>query len=295
MGRAYVRSMSEPDTYEPVVAVAARPGPFARIVCGVGGSRSAAEAVRQAAVLAGPSTPLVLVSVTDVRGFGPNEMAELGPVRARRALDEARRSAQSLGAHAEAVLVHDLSPAHGLLEAATDADLVVIGAPPGSRLGGTMLGRTASAVLHDAQRSVLIARRTGDRPFPGHIVAATDGSEPAHDAVRVAADLAARHCGDVVLLHARPRLFGAPADARDGALVRERTGREPVWLVPDEPAAAAIPEAAEASGASLVVVGRRGLGGVRALGSVSERVAHRAGCSVLVVRPSTTSAHAVAP
>lgn len=35
---------------------------------------------------------------------------------------------------------------------------------------------------------------------------------------------------------------------------------------------------------SLIVLGSRGLHGIRALGSVSERVAHRAPCSVLVVR-----------
>jgi nucleotide-binding universal stress UspA family protein len=34
----------------------------------------------------------------------------------------------------------------------------------------------------------------------------------------------------------------------------------------------------------LLIVGSRGLHGARALGSVSERIAHRAGCSVLVVR-----------
>ena len=39
--------------------------------------------------------------------------------------------------------------------------------------------------------------------------------------------------------------------------------------------------------ADLLVVGSRGLHGVRALGSVSERVAHRAPCSVLVVRLPT--------
>lgn len=39
--------------------------------------------------------------------------------------------------------------------------------------------------------------------------------------------------------------------------------------------------------ADLVIVGGRGLSGVRALASVSERVAHRAQCSVLVVRPVT--------
>jgi nucleotide-binding universal stress UspA family protein len=40
--------------------------------------------------------------------------------------------------------------------------------------------------------------------------------------------------------------------------------------------------ASEAAG--LVVVGSRGLRGVRALGSLSERLAHEARCSVLVVR-----------
>jgi len=35
----------------------------------------------------------------------------------------------------------------------------------------------------------------------------------------------------------------------------------------------------------LLVLGSRGLRGVHALGSVSERAAHRAGCSVLVIRP----------
>jgi nucleotide-binding universal stress UspA family protein len=39
----------------------------------------------------------------------------------------------------------------------------------------------------------------------------------------------------------------------------------------------------------LLVVGSRGLHGIRALGSVSERVAHKAPCSVLVVRPPASS------
>jgi nucleotide-binding universal stress UspA family protein len=41
---------------------------------------------------------------------------------------------------------------------------------------------------------------------------------------------------------------------------------------------------AAADNADLVVLGSRGLHGLPALGSVSERVAHRATCSVLVVR-----------
>jgi len=53
-------------------------------------------------------------------------------------------------------------------------------------------------------------------------------------------------------------------------------------------AAAALIETAHE--ADLVVVGSRGLHGLKALGSVSERVAHRANCSVLVVRPTKVNA-----
>jgi nucleotide-binding universal stress UspA family protein len=44
-------------------------------------------------------------------------------------------------------------------------------------------------------------------------------------------------------------------------------------------------ELARSEAFSLIVIGRRGLKGIRALGSVSERVAHRAPCSVLIVPP----------
>jgi len=41
--------------------------------------------------------------------------------------------------------------------------------------------------------------------------------------------------------------------------------------------------------ADLIVVGSRGVRGIRALGSISERLAHEASCSVLVVRSLATS------
>jgi nucleotide-binding universal stress UspA family protein len=50
--------------------------------------------------------------------------------------------------------------------------------------------------------------------------------------------------------------------------------------VPD-PARALVEAAIEAD---LLVVGSRGLHGIKALGSVSEQVAHEARCSVLIVR-----------
>jgi nucleotide-binding universal stress UspA family protein len=55
-----------------------------------------------------------------------------------------------------------------------------------------------------------------------------------------------------------------------------------------EPVAALV---AAAAGADLLVVGSRGLHGLKALGSVSERVAHEAGSSVLVVREPAWQRH----
>jgi nucleotide-binding universal stress UspA family protein len=48
-----------------------------------------------------------------------------------------------------------------------------------------------------------------------------------------------------------------------------------------------IVELANETDAALIVMGSRGRTGLAALGSVSERVAHRASCSVLVVRCPT--------
>ena len=56
-----------------------------------------------------------------------------------------------------------------------------------------------------------------------------------------------------------------------------------IHSVPNLPVEALVTASADAD---LVVVGSRGLKGLKALGSVSERVAHRAAASVLIVRRS---------
>jgi nucleotide-binding universal stress UspA family protein len=47
----------------------------------------------------------------------------------------------------------------------------------------------------------------------------------------------------------------------------------------------AILDLAREQQASMIIMGSRRVGGLRALGSVSERVAHRARSSVLIIRP----------
>ena len=62
-----------------------------------------------------------------------------------------------------------------------------------------------------------------------------------------------------------------------------RTGAplDPVHALDNSPAAALVEQA---TADDLLVVGSRGLRGLRALGSVSEAVAHKAAGSVLIVR-----------
>jgi nucleotide-binding universal stress UspA family protein len=124
--------------------------------------------------------------------------------------------------------------------------------------------------------SPLARRRVASRSRS--IVAGVDGSPEAAAAYAVATELADR--------------FGStlrPIAAYGGKYVDVDTLSaefSELGLDTREPVEALI-AAAQSSSADLIVVGNRGLHGLRALGSVSERVAHRAGCSVLVVRNAT--------
>ena len=62
-------------------------------------------------------------------------------------------------------------------------------------------------------------------------------------------------------------------------------GREPTVIREAGDPSERILALAASERVALVTLGSRGLHGMRALGSVSERVAHRAHCSVLVARP----------
>jgi len=140
--------------------------------------------------------------------------------------------------------------------------------------------------------------------FPTRILLATDGSECAQSAGRVAVDLASRIGAELDVVHAfefvPPREFAgvalrmrSPSEcAKQGReVLDEQVGRieERGGVVADARLRVGSPVdqilcEAEESDAGLVVVGRRGLGGVKRLlmGSVSEGVVHHARCSVLV-------------
>ena len=132
---------------------------------------------------------------------------------------------------------------------------------------------------------------------------AVDGSEFSLAAVKAAATLASeRGIKKVTLLNVIPivpspvgpvAMAVLPDDAESWEIfdeprqILEAVGVQPLLLIREGDPAEEIVRVAKEQGFDLIVVGHRGLSGVKAflLGSVSQRVVSHAPCSVLVVRP----------
>jgi nucleotide-binding universal stress UspA family protein len=257
---------------------------FGSVLCGVERSRSDRETARQAAVLAGTAPVHLLCAWYDV-GTGLAAQATMSEDSAKKALAKARHAAGlvSSDVHAQAVMREDVTEA--LLDEAPRHDLVVVGDHGVHRPAGVAVGAVATNLAHRVTVPLLVAR-PADRSFPRHLLVASDGSGCAHTAVRLAARVARQHGSRMTLVHVegetddrRRRGF-----AEDAARLYEELGVEPTIVYERGDAAEAIVRTAEGESADLVVVGARGLTGVKAFGSVSERVVHEAPCSVLVAR-----------
>jgi nucleotide-binding universal stress UspA family protein len=249
------------------------------VVCGVDASPEGTVAATVAARVAAPEGSLTLVTVEDT-----TSVARAGYVTpsVMEVVDEEAHRAVAAGVAATAPL-HEAetrlltgSPIAGLLEEikARNASLVVVGSHGHSRPVGIALGSVATFMLHEAPCSVLVARDVGGvETWPRTVVAGVDGSSESAAALAEAKELAGR-------FGAHLRVVVATADRHaDVAAAREL---EPEIEERDGNAVDVLSVLSEH--ADLVVVGSRGLRGVRALGSVSERVAHEARSSVLVVR-----------
>ena len=257
---------------------------FGSVLCGVERSRSDAETARQAAILAGPSPLHLLCAWYDV-GTGLAAQATMTEGSAKKALAKARHAAGlvSHDVHARAVLKEDLTEA--LLEEAPRHDLVAVGDHGTHRPGGIALGHVMTNLAHRLTVPLLVAR-PADQSFPRNVLVASDGSPSAHAAVRLAVRVARQHGSSVTVVHAGGDLQGPERHgfAQDTAALWVELGVEPAVVYEPGDAAEAIARAAGRLDADLLVVGARGLTGVKALGSVSEHVVHEASCSVLVAR-----------
>jgi nucleotide-binding universal stress UspA family protein len=262
--------------------------PFSDVLCAVNGSRDSTEAVRQAIALGGPSAELGFVAISHQAGVGLSAQADLGEQRARLALEEAAWHARQAGIDASTELRHGARASEQLLTQSADHDLLAIGSHGGSRLGGMMLGSTATQIAHQTQVPLLIARRgAGEDDFPREILLASDGSPGSWAAARTATRLALARGSELRILFVPD---GHPERYRElfkqVTAIERLTGVAPAFAdLPGDPAARIV-ETARSRRSSLIVVGKRGLRGIKALGSVSERVVHRAPCSVLVVPPA---------
>jgi len=258
-------------------AVAEAPALFRRIVCGVDGTPESTTAVKQAARLKDEDGELRLVSAANLAlaahaGMGAVHAADLLQQDAESALADALRLAPS----ATERLVNG-DPATVLLREAEQATLLALGTHGRGRKVALFLGTVAASMLRDAPTSVLIARPARDSEWPRSIVAGVDGSAESGLAFSVARLVAERFGATV-------RAAASTKDHLDEQAARE------IASDLDEDARGAVDVLVDASAsADIVIVGSRGLHGLKALGSVSERVAHQARCSVIVVRSKQVS------
>jgi nucleotide-binding universal stress UspA family protein len=261
------------------VTTATRTSTFSRVLVGVDGSGAATEAARQAAILA--DGPLTLLAVYDagswiMRAPGTGAPAHVDEdVRRTTAAEALARARQALGERdAVAGMIVRGSPGDALIEEIHRGrdTLVAVGSHGTGRARGILVGSTATELVHKSPCSVLVTR--GRVRIPQRIVVGVDGSPESARAYAAARALAERFGS-----HFRP-IVDHGGNAVDMDLVRAIAG-EGAKETMHEPVRALV----GASGiVDLVVVGSRGLHGLKALGSVSERVAHQALCSVLVVR-----------
>lgn len=251
---------------------------FDRTVCGVDPGEAGTEAAQYAARITAPDGSLTLVTVSDTSiavhaGFRMSAVLATLAEEARLASGRGREVAEAIRSVETRSVKGD--PRQCLLAeiARQDATLVVVGSHGRSRAAGIALGSVATHLLHEAPCSVLIARPTEERErWPRSIVVGTDGSPAATAATAVAHALAQRFGAHVRMLV-----------ATGGKALNHEKLRSVEHLEFDERKPADYLVAASKD-ADLLVLGSRGLHGFAALGSVSERVAHKASCPVLVVR-----------
>ena len=253
--------------------------PFERVLCGIDASGAGLDAVRQALALSRPDSELLLVGVSESHqashaGMLAPHAVETMEAEVREALDDASQIAE----RAEARFVRGRAD-EALLQVAAEsgATLVAVGSHERRRAAGVLLGSVATRMLHDAPCSVLVARSRGEvETFPSSIAAGVDGSAASLAAAAVAQELGKRVGARVELVTAT----GA-GSAEDCDLQAIEGSGVAVAHSEAKPLDALLEAAQDVD---LLLVGSRGLRGLRALGSVSERIAHQAPCSVLVLR-----------
>jgi nucleotide-binding universal stress UspA family protein len=285
-----------------------------RVLLATDGSADARAAAEWLAAFPLPADTRVLVLAAVALPPSPLDIPTVREFE-RALLDDGRRTADEAAARlgprfgAAEVRVVPGDPREEIVRAAEEwaADLVVVGARGLGAVATALLGSVSLAVARHAPCAVLVVR-----PHPAPLrsaVVAIDGSAGAEEAARFFAGLslprglAVRLVG-VVEPPQAPRTAPAVADdllraaialitddrrrALQEALERAAERFDAPALtheLPVGPPGETLERLAASPGVHLMVLGARGLGGLKrlVLGSVSERVLRHAACPVLIV------------
>jgi nucleotide-binding universal stress UspA family protein len=279
----------------------------APILVGVDGTGSGLDAVALAVRLAQATGEPLLVACVYPEGRRSRLDADAVRGPAATALEAARALAEE--AAAEYRTVPSGSPARGLAELAEqeDAATVVVGSHRSGAFGRVASGGTAERLLHGSGCPVAVAPRGYRRRVTDklrRIGVAFVGSPDGHEAVRHAADLAARSGLPLALFS----VVGVHANWFVPEAVRPENETVPVEVRQDyqealDRALAGLPDGVQATGellygevvdelsvvgergVDLLVCGSRGYGPVRRvlLGTVSAALVRQASVPILVV------------
>lgn len=260
----------------------ARPA-LSRVICGIDGSPEGETAARVAGALAPAGGHVYLMQVlgsavienvvSAIPGAPRSTANRRQPARAQ--LDAVRTSMPAGLAVNEIV---SAGPAAPMLLGQSErlfVDAIVVGTHGRGRAAGVLLGSVATRLVHGARCSVLIARASADRTFPRSVAVGFDMSDQSVAALDTARELAERLDVPLRILHAVEQSGRIPQSDTDidDEIEHIHGFRSPADAL-----------ASRVTPADLLVVGSRGLRGVRAVGSVSEAVAHSSPSSVLIVR-----------
>lgn len=267
------------------------------IVVGYDGSSSAQEALRWAAREARDRG----VALTVCQAWMPGSA---GPPPGAGQEDLARQSARWILADAKCMtdvttirqLLVEGPAAGALCTCSTGAEMLVVGSRGFGGLSGQLLGSVSLQVAAHASAPVVVVRgrwRPAGGHMPGHVVVGVDGSAAAEEALNFAGDEAALRR---VPLTAVCALADAAGDLGSAYGIAEDFERSVITWEKDHPDVTVHRQVTEASArsallaaahdAQLLVLGRRGRGGLprMALGSVSQTLLSHAPCPIAIVR-----------
>ena len=292
-----------------------------RILLATDGSKEATLAARTAADIAQKTdSELDVVYVgpsLEYVGMGPPQIADIpAPTQeqlsaeARELLEAEVEQVKGAGRTVAQAHLRLGAPAQEIVDLAEklSAGLVVIGSRGRGGIRRALMGSISDSVVRHAHCPVLIVRgeENGEPVFPlrKRILLATDGSEEGELALQTAVDLANSTNSELhVVTVGLPDLPDYVELLEEAYRRLEREAQQTLeeqvkkieeaggiiakaHLVMEGPPAHEIVRLSEELSAGLVVMGSRGLGGMRRalLGSVSDSVIHHAHCPVLIIR-----------